>query len=62
MTENTLSVIFTDHWQRVNKTTYISGLMIGNVLYKKNLMEEFSANVTVEKIYFSDHDVIRILI
>ena len=33
-----------------------------HVYIKKALMEEFFTNVTVENIYFSDHDALRIAI
>ena len=60
--ENKLLDIFTDHVQMVNKPTHISGSLIDHVYIKKTLMEEFSTNVTVENIYFSDHDALRIVI
>ena len=31
-------------------------------ILKKTLMEEFSTNVSVENIYFSDHDALNIAI
>ena len=43
-----------------NKPTHISGSLIAHVYIKKALMGEFFINVTVENIYFSDHDAIRI--
>ena len=60
--ENKLLDIFTDHVQMVNKPTHISGSLIYHVYIKKTLMEEFSTSVTVENIYFSDHDALRIVI
>ena len=60
--ENKLLYIFTDHVQMVNKTTHISGSLIDHVYIKKTLMEEFCTNATVENIYFSDHDALRIVI
>ena len=60
--ENKLLDIFTDHVQMVNKPTHISGSLIDHVYITKTLMEEFSTNVTVENIYFSDHDALRIVI
>ena len=33
-----------------------------HVCSKKTLMEEFFTNATVENIYFSDHDAVRIMI
>ena len=33
-----------------------------HVCIKKSLMEEFFTNRTVENIYFSDHDAVRIMI
>ena len=54
--------VFTDHIEMVNKPTHISGSLIDHVFIKKDLMEEFFTNATVENIYFSDHDAIRILI
>ena len=44
----------------VNKPTRISGSLIAHVYIKKALMEEFFTNVTVENIYFSDYDAVRI--
>ena len=61
VTENKLSDIFEDHVQIVNKATHISGSLIDHVYVKKTLMEEFSINLTVENIYFSDHDAVRIV-
>ena len=60
--KNKLLDIFTDHVQMVNKPTHISGLLIDHVYIKKTLMEEFSTSVTVENIYFSDHDALRTVI
>ena len=48
---------FTDHVQMVNKPTYISRFLIDHVYIKKTL-----TNATVESIYFSDHDALRIII
>ena len=45
-----------------NKLTHISGSLIDHICIKKALMEEFFTNVTVENIYFSDHDAVRIII
>ena len=45
-----------------NKPTHTSGSLIDHVYNKKGLMEEFFSNGTVENIYFSDHDVVRIII
>ena len=53
---------FMEYVQIVNKPTRISGSLIDHVYIKKTLMEKFSANATVEIIYFSDHDAIRIVI
>ena len=62
VSENKLLDIFTYHFQMVNKPTHISGSLINNVSIKKTLMEEFFTNVSVENIYFSDHDALRNLI
>ena len=62
VTENKLSGIFGDHVQIVNKAAHISGPLIDHVYVKKTLMEEFLINLTVENIYFSDHDTVRIVI
>ena len=62
MFKNKLLDVFTDHIEMVNKPTHISGSLIDHVFIKKDLMEEFFTNATVENIYFSDHDAIRILI
>ena len=62
VSENKHLDIFTDHAQMVNKPTHISGSLIEHVNNKKTLMKEFSINVTVESIYFLDHDALRIVI
>ena len=62
VTENKLSDIFGDHVHIVNKAAHMSGSLIHHVYVKKTLMEEFSINLTVENIYFSDHDAVRIVI
>ena len=63
MTENNLLLNhFTEHVQIVNKLTHISGSLIDYVYIKKTLMGEYSANATVENIYFSDHDAMTIVI
>ena len=59
---NLLLNFFMEHVQIVNKPTHISGSLIDHVCIKKILMEEFSANATVEKNFFSDHDAIKIVI
>ena len=46
----------------VNKPTHISGSLIEHVYIKKALMEKLFTNVTVENIYFLDHDAVRIVI
>ena len=53
---------FMEHTQIVNKPTHLFGSLIDHVYIKKTLMEEFSANATIENVYFSDHDAIRIVI
>ena len=60
--QNKFLDIFIDHVQMINKPTHISGSLIDHVYIKKALMEEFFTNVSVEIIYFSDHDAIRIAI
>ena len=59
VTENKLSDIFGGYVQIVNKATHRSGSLTDHVYVKKTLMEEFSINLTVENIYFSDHDAVR---
>ena len=46
----------------VNKPTHISGSFINHVYIKKTLIEEFSTNVSVKNIFFSDPDALRIVI
>ena len=46
----------------VNKPPCISGSLIDHVYIKKTLIAEFSIKTTVENIYFSNYDVIRIAI
>ena len=60
MSQSKFLDIFTDPVQMVNKPTQISVSLIDHTYINKALMEEFSTNVTVEKIYFSDHDAARI--
>ena len=60
MSQSKFLDIFTDPVQMVNKPTQISVSLIDHTYINKALMEEFSTNVTVEKIYFSDHDGVRI--
>ena len=62
MSQTNFLHIFTDRVQMVNKPTHISRSLIDHVYIKKALMEEFFTNVTVENIYFSDHDAVRITI
>ena len=62
MSENHFLDICADHVQMVNKPTCKSGSLIDHVFIKKCLMEEFLTNPTVENIYFSDHDTVRIII
>ena len=54
--------ILTDHVQMVKKPTNIYGYLVDHVYIKKALMKEFFTNVTVENIYFSDHDPVTIAI
>ena len=53
---------FMEQAQIVNQPTHISGSLKDYVYIKKTLMEEISANATVENIYFSGHGAIRIVI
>ena len=46
----------------VNKPTHISGSLLDHAYIKKSLTEEFFARTTVENIYFSEHDSVRIII
>ena len=62
MSENKLLDILTDHVQIINELPHISGSLVDHVYIKKSLMEEFFTNVTVESIYFSNHDAVRIII
>ena len=43
----------------VNQPTHISGSLIDHFYIKEALMKEFFTDVTVENIYFSDHDAVR---
>ena len=46
----------------VNKAAHISGSLIDHAyVKKKTLMEQFFINLTVENIYLSDHDAVRIV-
>ena len=62
MSQNEFLEIFPDYVQMVNKPIHISRSLIDHVYIKKTLMEEFLTNVMVEKIYFSDHDAVRLSI
>ena len=62
VSENKVLDIFTDHVQMINKLTHKSGSLIDHICIKKNLMEEFETNGTVENIYFLDHDAVSIAI
>ena len=46
----------------VDKPVHMSGSLINCVYIKKTLTTEFSINATVENIYFSGHDHVRIVI
>ena len=54
--------MFTGHVQMVNKPTHISGSLIDHVYIKKSLTEKFFTSATVENIYFSDYDAVRLTI
>ena len=62
MSGNNFLDIFWDYFQKVNKPIHRSGSQIGHAYIKKVLMVEFSTNVIVGNIYFSDHDAVRIVI
>ena len=62
VSQNNFLYIFTDHVQMANKPAHISRSLIDHVYIKKALMAESFTNVTVENIYFSDHDAARITI
>ena len=61
VTKNFLD-IFTDDVQMVKKPAQISGSFIDHFYIKRVLMEKFFTMVTVKKIYFWDHDAVRIAI
>ena len=54
--------IFTDHVQMVNNPKLLSGSLVDHVYIKNSLMKECFVNTTVENIYFSDHDAVRLII
>ena len=62
VSEDTFLDISTDHVEIINKPTHIPGSLIDDVYIKKTLMENFFTNESVENIYFSDHDAVRIVI
>ena len=62
MSERKFSDVFRDHVQIINKPTHMSGSLIDHVYIKEALMEEFFTNPSVENVYFSDHDALRIVI
>ena len=62
VSENKFLDVFTDNSQMVNKPRDISGSLIDHVYIKTTLMKELFTNATLEKIYFSDHDAVRIII
>ena len=52
----------TNHVKIMNKPTRISAILIDYVSIEKTLIENFSPIITVEHIYFSDREVLRIVI
>ena len=60
--ENKLLDVFKNHAQIVDNPWNTSGSLIFHIYIKKTLMENLFADATVKNIYFSDHDVVRILI
>ena len=62
MSQNKWLDIFADHAQIVHKPTHISESLIDHVYINKALMDKFITNITVENIYFSDHEAVRIVI
>ena len=62
VSENKVLDIFIHHVQMENKPAHISGSLIDHVCILRTLLEEFSTNVSVENIYFSDHNALRIVI
>ena len=60
--ETELLDVLPDDVQMVNESAYISGSLIYHVNVKNSLMEELFTNATVQNIYFSDHDAVRIVI
>ena len=46
----------------LNKPTHTSGSLIDHVYIKKALMKKVFTNITVEHIYFSNHDAVTIVI
>ena len=46
----------------VNKPTQISGSLMDHLYIKKCLIEVFFTNETVENIYFSDDEAVRMII
>ena len=46
----------------VNKPTQISGSLMDHLYIKKCLIEEFFTDETVENIYFSYYDAVRMII
>ena len=58
--QNKVFDIFRNHVQMVNKPNHISGSLIDHVYIKQTLTEEVFTNLTVENIYFSNYDSVRI--
>ena len=52
----------TDHVQILNKQAHVFESLIGHAYIKKTLMEKNSTTLTVENIYFSDHNAARAII
>ena len=52
--------IFTDHAQMVNKSTYVSGSLIEDYI-RRALIQTFFTNLTLQHIYFSVHDAVKIV-
>ena len=60
--EKTLSFLMDDYEQIVNRPTHISGSLLDHVYIKKILFETFNVSCTVEAVYFSDHDAVKIVL
>ena len=62
MKPEVLSPILDRFQQLVNESTHISGSILDQVYSKKSLLENFDITTKVKCVFFSDHDVVSVVI